>query len=420
MSSEEVARVQAPSELRAERSQSHAGADGVRPTLSWRFGNTLSRLGSTLPIVIGLALVWGIFGATNPVFLSSRNLSNLAIESVAVGTIAIGIVFVLLVAQIDLSVGSMSGVASSLLGVGLTEWGLPLVVAIVVALAVGVGVGLVYGFVFVRFNVPSFVITLAGLLALLGFQLWLIGATGTINIPFGSWIVRFMEQMYISPAVSYALVVVVSAGYAASALARIRRRRKAELPSRSVVPVLLASGVLLVALEAAAWYLNRAQGISWAFAFFIVLVIGANFVLKRTRWGRYVYAVGASPEAARRAGINVNLVYVSTFVLCAVLSSVGGLLAAGRLAAASISSGTGDVNLNAIAAAVIGGTSLFGGRGHAYSALLGILVIQSISNGLTLLALSSPARFMITGGVLLIAVIVDSVSYRSRLAHGRA
>ncbi|HZO97011.1 MAG TPA: hypothetical protein VFB42_06530 [Gaiellaceae bacterium] len=417
MSADELAQVGVPADRPVTSS---AGADEVRRQPAWHLGNLLSRLGSTLPILIGLGLVWGIFGATNSVFLSSANLSNLAIESVAVGTIATGIVFVLLVAQIDLSVGSMSGVASSLLGVGLTEWGLPLGVAIAIALLASVGVGLVYGIVFVRFNVPSFVITLAGLLALLGFQLWLIGSTGTINIPFGSWIVRFMQQMYLPHPVAYALAGLAAAGFAASGLARIRRRRKAELPSGSVAPRLLTSGLLLVGLEAATWYLNRANGVSYAFAFFIALVVAANVVLKRTRWGRYLYAVGASPEAARRAGINVDLVFMSAFVVCSVMAALGGLLAAGRLAAASISSGTGDVNLNAIAAAVIGGTSLFGGRGHAYSALLGILVIQSISNGLTLLALSSPARFMITGGVLLVAVIVDSVSHRSRVAHGRA
>jgi len=395
-------------------------ADEPRPGLSWRLGNTLSRLGTMLPIAIGLVLVWSIFGAINPLFLSSANLSNLAVESVSVGTIAIGVVFVLLVAQIDLSVGSMSGVASSLLGVGLTRWGLPLPVAILIALLFGAAVGVVYSFVFVRFNVPTFVSTLAGLLALLGFQLWLIGPTGTINISFDSRIVHFMEQMYLSRPLSYALVAVASAGYAATALARIRRRRKAGLPARSLASVLLTSSLLLVALEAAAWYLNRSSGISTAFAFFILLVVVANFALRRTRWGRYVYAVGASPEAARRAGINVTLIYTSALALGTTLAALGGLMAAGRLAAATISSGTGDVNLNAIAAAVIGGTSLFGGRGNAYSALLGILVIQSISNGLTLLALSSPARFMVTGAVLLIAVVVDSVSYRSRVAHGRA
>jgi ABC-type xylose transport system permease subunit len=152
----------------------------------------------------------------------------------------------------------------------------------------------------------------------------------------------------------------------------------------------------------------------------VVLVMVVDVFLTRTRWGRAVYAVGGSVEAARRAGINLWPVYLSVFVLCSMLASLGGLMSAGRLSAASISSGTGDTNLNAIAAAVIGGTSLFGGRGNAYSALLGIVVIESIANGLTLLSLTSAVRFMITGGVLMIAVIVDSMARRSRAAHGAA
>ena len=156
------------------------------------------------------------------------------------------------------------------------------------------------------------------------------------------------------------------------------------------------------------------------FVLFLGLLVVFDFTLRRTRWGRAVYAVGGSVEAARRAGINVTRIYASVFILSSTFAALGGLLAAGRLAAASISSGTGDTNLNAIAAAVIGGTSLFGGRGHVYSALLGVLTISSISSGLTLLSLDSSIRFIITGGVLMLAVIADSLARKSREAHGRA
>jgi D-xylose transport system permease protein len=156
------------------------------------------------------------------------------------------------------------------------------------------------------------------------------------------------------------------------------------------------------------------------FMVFVIAVVAAHYALTRTRWGRHMFAVGGSVEAARRAGINVTRVYTSAFVLTGTLAAFGGVLMAARLASASQSAGTGDVNLNAIAAAVIGGTSLFGGRGSAYSALLGILVIQSISNGLTLLNLSSAPRFMITGAVLALAVLIDSLARRSRVSHGRA
>ena len=155
------------------------------------------------------------------------------------------------------------------------------------------------------------------------------------------------------------------------------------------------------------------------FGLFALLVVCLNYALTRTQWGRSVMAVGGNREAARRAGINVRGIYTSAFVLCGTLSALGGTLAAARLASSSQQAGTGDVNLNAIAAAVIGGTSLFGGRGSAYSAILGIIVIQAISSGLTLLNLSSSLRYMITGGVLAIAVIVDSLARRSRISHGR-
>src|SRR5690606_31293946 len=168
------------------------------------------------------------------------------------------------------------------------------------------------------------------------------------------------------------------------------------------------------------WYLNQGRGIGWMFVFFVGLVLVMQYALTRTKWGRSVYAVGGNREAARRAGINVNWTYMSVFMLASSFAAIGGMLAAGRLAAAAQSSGTGDVNLNAIAAAVIGGTSLFGGRGSAYAALLGIIVIQSISSGLTLMNLDSSFRYMITGAVLLLAVMLDAASRRSRTTHGRA
>jgi D-xylose transport system permease protein len=374
----------------------------------------------SLPIVVGLILIWGIIQGLNSSFLSSRNLVNLATQCASDGIIAVGVVLVLLVAQIDLSIGSMSGVASSILGVGLTTAGWPLPVAIVVALAAGVVVGLIYAVIFVRFNVPTFVVTLAGLLALLGLQLQLLGKNGSINIPFNSAMVGFMQRMFVPSVLSYVLAAVVAAGFVGSQLRRTRRRRAAHLSTRSVSSSLLKGLVLLVGLEVGCWYLNETRGVSLPFVLLVVVVVVVDYALKRTRWGRAVYAVGGSVEAARRAGIKLGRIYVSVFVLCSMFAALGGLMSAGRLSAATISSGTGDTNLNAIAAAVIGGTSLFGGRGNAYSALLGIVVIESIANGLTLLNLTSAIRFMITGGVLMIAVIVDSMARRTRAAHGAA
>jgi D-xylose transport system permease protein len=198
------------------------------------------------------------------------------------------------------------------------------------------------------------------------------------------------------------------------------RRREAGLSAPSLGGLAFKAIAITIVLEGIAFYLNTDRGIPWMFGLFVGLAIAMNYALTRTQWGRMMHAVGGNREAARRAGINVRFIYMSAFVACSVFAAIGGILAAARLASASQQAGTGDVNLNAIAAAVIGGTSLFGGRGSAYSALLGIIVIQSIASGLTLLDLSSSLRYMITGAVLAIAVIVDSLARRSRASHGRA
>jgi D-xylose transport system permease protein len=385
------------------------------------FGQRIRRgdLGS-LPVVIGLVIIWGIFQILNPNFLSANNLVNLTLQCAAVGTIAIGIVLVLLLGQIDLSVGSVSGLAASIVGIGFINLHLPLIVTIIIALAVGALIGLIYGALFTRFGVPSFVITLAGLLAVLGFQLYVLGPNGSVNIPFNTWLVNFAQQWFLPPWVAYLLAVIAAGGLFMSDFLRARRRKKAGLSTNSLTVTLVKSIVLLLALCVAVWYLATDRGVGVMFLFFVLLVVFMNFMLTRTRWGRAVFAIGGSVEAARRSGIKVNRIYISVFMLCATLATVGGILAAARLASADLSSGGGDTNLNAIAAAVIGGTSLFGGRGSAYSALLGIFVIQSISSGLTLLNLNSDVQYMITGGVLLLAVIVDSLSSRSRASHGQA
>jgi simple sugar transport system permease protein/D-xylose transport system permease protein len=375
-------------------------------------------LGS-LPVVIGLALIWTVFQILNPVFLSSRNLVDLTMQCAAIGTIALGVVLVLLVGEIDLSVGSVSGLAGAVLAVTFVQLQWDPILAVLAAIAVGCLAGVLYGFLYTRFGVPSFVITLAGLLGFLGLQLWVLGSAGSINLP-DSWIVEFAQHLFLPPWASYAIVAIAVAAYTWSRVRRAQRRAAADLISQSYREIGLRAATMLVFLLLAAWYLNLSRGVGVMFLFFLLLVVIANFLLTRTRWGRSVYAVGGSDEAARRAGIRVDRVYISVFALCSSLAAVGGILAAARLGAANQSSGVGDTNLNAIAAAVIGGASLFGGRGTAFAALLGIVVIQSISSGLTLLNLDSSVRFMITGVVLVLAVIVDSLSRRTRAASGRA
>ncbi|KAB2379563.1 sugar ABC transporter permease [Actinomadura montaniterrae] len=372
------------------------------------------------PVVAGLVVIWTVMQILNPVFLSSANLVNLAMECVPVGVIALGVVFMLLVGQIDLSVGSVSGLSAAITAVLFVDHGMPAVVALVAAAAAGCLIGWFYAQVFNRLGVPSFVITLAGLLGFLGLQLWILGPKGSINLPFDSWLVTFAQLDFVPPWLAYALVAAGAGALYWTGHARAAARRRAGLPATTEQTLVLRSAVLLAGLAVAVWYLSRDRGVGWMFVLFLGLVLATHYVLSRTKYGKSVYAVGGNVEAARRAGINVKAVYTSAFVVCTTLAAVGGILAAARLAASNQSSGGGDVNLNAIAAAVIGGTSLFGGRGNAFAALLGIVVIQSISSGLTLLNLDSSYRFMVTGAVLLLAVALDSVARRSRRTHGRA
>ena len=376
-------------------------------------------LGS-LPVIVGLIIIWTVFTGLNPVFLSANNVVNLLFDCSTVGVIALGIVCVLMVGQIDLSVGSMSGFASALVGVLWVNHGWPALQAIVAAVAVGALVGVLYALLLNRFGMPSFVATLAGLLAILGLQLYILGPTGSINLPYASPIVNFGQLMVIPAGVSYLLALAPGAVILGVGLRTRERRRASNLSAPSVGSLLVHSLAITVLLEIVVAYLNRGRGVPLMFGVFLGLAVAMDYALKRTRWGRSMYAVGGNREAARRAGINVGGIYTSAFVLCASLAALGGVLTAARLASASTQAGTGDVNLNAIAAAVIGGTSLFGGRGSAYSAVLGIIVIQSIASGLTLLNLSSSLRFMITGAVLALAVIVDSLARQSRVSHGRA
>ena len=376
-------------------------------------------LGS-LPVVVGLAVIWSVFQTLNPVFLSANNLVNLLFDCSTVGVISLGIVCILMVGEIDLSVGSVSGFASAMVGVLWVNAGWSVVGAIPLALLAGAAIGSLYALLFNRLGMPSFVSTLAGLLAVLGLQLFILGSSGSINLPYGSGVVNLGQTLVMPHVVAYALVLAAGLGLLFTGLRTANRRRAAGLTPPSIPGIVARALVLTVALEVVAVYLNTDRGVPWMFGLFVVLVILLDYALKRTQWGRSMTAIGGNREAARRAGIDVRGVYLSAFVLCSTLAALGGVLSAARLASASQQAGTGDVNLDAIAAAVIGGTSLFGGRGSAYSALLGIIVIQSIASGLTLLDLSSSLRYMITGGVLAVAVIVDSLARRSRVSHGRA
>ncbi|HYO56174.1 sugar ABC transporter permease [Archangium sp.] len=372
----------------------------------------------TLPVILGLAVIWTVFQSLNPNFLTAQNLVNLSLQITATGTIAVGLFLVLLLGEIDLSAGSVSGLCAAILAVLTVKYDTGPVPALGAALAVGALVGAFQGSVFTRFGVPSFVVTLAGLIGWQGLQLHVLGTTGTINLRPG--LITDLTSTFLPRPVGWALAVSVAALYAAVQLLERHQRRRAELPLRPGLETALSVGVLASVLLAVVAVLNQDRGVPLALLVFVGFVVFFDVLTQRTRYGQHILAVGGNAEAARRSGIHVARIRTSVFILSSVMAAAGGVLAASRLLAVGQSSGGGDVLLNAIAAVVIGGTSLFGGRGRAYSALLGVLVIGSISNGMDLLSLGSSVKYMITGCVLLGAVTLDSLARRGRQAHGRA
>ena len=395
------------------------GAPSLRR--SWYPGGLTGRRGGepgSLPVLVALGVLGLIFQAFNSNFLSSDNLVNLTLQAATTGVLALGIVLILLVGQLDLSVGAVSGLASAIVAVGFVQQGWPLWLAVLVAVAMGAAVGALYGWMFTRVGVPSFVITLAGLLVCLGLQVRVLGATGSVNLPFESWLVRFAQQTFLTPVTSYLACALVLLLFAGTRLVERQRRTAAELPAASAGDIAVQTGWLALALLVPVWYLNQNRGVGAMFALFLLLVAVTDVLLRRTRWGRSVRAIGSNVDSARRAGLAVRRVYLSCFMACSALAALGGVLSAGRLAAANQGSGGSDFNLTAIAAAVIGGASLFGGRGSAWSALLGVLVIHSISSGLTLLNMDASIRYIVTGVVLALAVTIDSVSRRRTVVAG--
>lgn len=377
-------------------------------------------LGS-LPVVVGLIVISLVFFSLDQTFLSSFTISNIFYFAAPIGIISLGIVLVLLLGEIDLSVGSVSGFASATMAVLVVNQGWGVTAGLIAGIVVGLLVGAFYAVLFTRVGVPSFVFSLAGLLGFQGALLYVLGKDGTINLPTDSWLVQFARFKFLTGAPAYVLVVLISVGYVLAALYGIRRRKSADLSAPSTMSVLIKGGLLAVGLLWLTWYLQQGQGRGWSYLvlLFAALVVAMDLILRKTRWGRHVFAVGGNEEAARRSGIKVNRIYFSVFALCSTLAALGGVMVAGQLTSVSQSSGTTDTNLTAIAAAVIGGTSLFGGRGSAYSAMLGMVVLQAITSGLNIINVDSSVRFMVTGAVLLLAIAIDSISRRLRTSSGR-
>jgi D-xylose transport system permease protein len=370
-----------------------------------------------LRVVLAIAVIWAIFYVQEPRFLSSINLSNLVLQMTAVGMVSIGVVLVLLLGEIDLSVGAVSGLCAAIMAVLVEKEGWSPYLGIAAGVAAGTAIGLFQGSVFTRFAVPSFVVTLAGLLAWPGAQLEVLGKTGTVNITDPK--VTGLTNTFYSDTVGWIFALAAIAIYAAFAL-RARQKRVGEgLSAPPLGLLLMRVGLVAVAVLVAIWVLNDDRGLPLAALILVGFCLFFFYITTRTRFGRHIFAVGGNAEAARRAGINVNRVRVIVFMIASSMAAAGGIMAASRLLAVNQSSGAGDFLLLAIAGPVIAGTSLFGGRGSVWHALLGALVITSISNGLDLQGRESSVKFMVTGGVLLLAVVIDAIARRQRQAAGR-
>ncbi len=389
----------------------------------------------SLPIILGLVFIGIIFQSANSNFLTPRNLVNLVVQMAGITVIAYGVVFVLLLGEIDLSVGYVSAVggvtAAILLRDSLTNpdlawmdwWNV-----IPIALLITTAIGFLHGWLITFFQLPSFIVTLAGLLAWNGVVLLIIGPGGTVNIQ--NPVVRNLASELLPPLWTWVVVIIAVALYALNEYWAMRTRLKAGLRAKPLTIVILQVALIAVigAIMGYIFNLNRALnaeanpivGMPVVAVIMLVMLAVLTYVAQNTRFGRYVYATGGNKEAARRAGIRVERIRISVFMISSFMAGCGGIILASRLKSVATDAGGGSLLLYAIASAVIGGTSLFGGRGKLSSAVLGALVVASVENGMGLLNLSSGVKFVITGLVLLVAVIVDALSRRSQKRSGVA
>ncbi|HEV7652568.1 MAG TPA: ABC transporter permease [Actinophytocola sp.] len=387
-------------------------------------------LGS-IPALVGLVVITVVFAVVHSGFLSAYNIEALVIQAAPIIVMAMGLIFVLLLGEIDLSAGTTGGLCAAIMAVLMLRSGLSWWLALVIGLIAGVLIGLGMGWLRARFGIPSFVITLATFLAFQGITLILIGGQGSVNLPDNSPLIQ-LENGFVPIWLGWTLLAVVVAGYAAVKVNDAVGRRRAGL-SRVPFTVIAAKVVVLALLGAAftyemginrnlstnAFFSNKAQGIPWVVVLLVILYVVWNFVLSRTRYGRHVYAVGGNEEASRRAGIIVSRIRISVFVVCSGMAAVSGMVAASLLQSVQSNAGAGNTLLLAVGAAVIGGTSLFGGHGRVIDAVLGGLVVAVIINGMSDLiqgANSAGYEWVVTGAVLLLAAGFDAVVRRGRAA----
>ncbi|HSK26780.1 MAG TPA: ABC transporter permease [Jiangellales bacterium] len=405
--------------------EQHSIGDAVRGYVSKVRGGDVG----SLPAVLGFLVLVVFFSAMRPdTFASLLNAANLINQSAAVIFIAMGLVFVLLLGEIDLSAGYAAGTSAAIMAVALTRWDYPWPVAVAACLLTGVVIGLSIGLLVARLGVPSFVVTLAGFLGLQGVMLYIIGEGGTIPVR-NSTILAIMNKN-VPPLWGWVLFAVVVGGYALMTLLGARRRAAAGLPVQAASVLLAKIVALAVILGAATYLLNQERSVNPALTSLkgipiivpiaLVFYVALTFLLGRTAFGRHVYAVGGNTEAARRAGISVSRIKITCFIICSTMAAVAGILFASRDNSVSPTTGGSTTLLLAVGAAVIGGTSLFGGKGKVRDAIIGGLVVAVIANGLPLITSRSAVQFIVTALVLLLAAIVDALSRRRAAATGRA
>lgn len=373
---------------------------------------------SSIRVILGLVVIAIIFQVQESRFLSAENITNLMLQITTIGLISVGIVYVLLLGEIDLSVGAVSGLGGAVMVVLNVKHGWNPYLAIVAAVAVGAAIGCAQGFLFSKFSVPSFVVTLAGLLTWQGALLQVLGKTGSLNVTDSK--ITGLANIFYSSTTGWIIAVVCIVAYGLVLGIGFRRRVAAGLEANNPFPQIARFVLVGAIVIAAVAIFNSDRGVPLALLILLGFVIGMEYVVQKTTFGRHVFAVGGNDEAARRAGIRVNGVRIAVFSIAGAMAAVGGVMAASRLFAVNQNSGGNELLLLAIAGPVIAGTSLFGGRGSVWTALLGALVIGSISNGMDLLGLASPIKYMVTGGVLLLAVLVDAVAKQQRQTRGRA
>jgi D-xylose transport system permease protein len=379
-----------------------------------------------LPAILGLVVLTIIFSVARPVFFSAANFANLLSQGAAVTVIAMGLVFVLLLGEIDLSAGVAGGASATITALVILDHGWTWWAAALAGIAVGAIIGLAIGLLVSLLGIPSFVVTLAFFLALQAVPLKLIGSGGSLR--FNDEVLRGLSIKNVSVGVGWTAAILLVLGFAGLSLWQHRSRVAKGLVHKPfalvLVQIAVFSGVVLglTSLLSQNRAVNPAifniSGIPWVAPVVISLLLFWTFVLTRTRFGRHLYAVGGNAEAARRAGINVTRIKIAAFMICSGMAAVSGILAASYTGKVSPGSGGGNELLYAVGAAVIGGTSLFGGRGRAIDAVIGGLVIATIPNGLGLLDQASYINFIVTGGVLLLAASVDAISRRRRSAAG--